>query len=140
MSIIWIEPRNILRLGSGKPIPSADSDGNVSCSQWLPPTAKAAVLTVECGYLITPAQANAVEIRIMPFGYNKTNNVLDIHKHTVLAGGAIPAIDVTAIQVIMPFHNIAKYPNPGLQFYYALQSTDPSVSNKMAIIDLWGYM
>jgi hypothetical protein len=135
--IVWKRSKNLVWLpGKGKTTGTADASGNVSCLPLVPESATAAILTVECGYLQTPAQANAVQIRIMPFGFN-LEKVLDIHKHTAYAGGVIPSIDVVAMQVMVPFHLYEE--NPELKFFYALQSTDSSITNKMLIIDVWGY-
>jgi len=138
-AIVWQRQRDLVRFPQTIDAPAtADRSGNLSCLGLVPAEASGVILTVECGYLKIPRSEQAVELRIMPFGFN-LERMLDIHKHSAMAGGCIPSIDVTAMQVIVPFHAFPDIPNPGLRFFYALMSTDSKVENKMMIIDCWGY-
>jgi hypothetical protein len=132
-----------LRDGTGKAVVtnllnqtnSADSNGTLNVDSITPGTvpanAQALILTIEVGYSTAPAGTQICQIRVMPSGYN-LGAVLDRAKlQQVFPTGNI---DVTAMHVLMPIA-------PGKRdFFWARQSTDNAVANKMSIIDLWGYV
>ena len=98
----------------------------------IPQEAVSLILTVERGWLATPGGGTGcVSLRVMPHGYD-LNSGLDRAKTQEWVINS-QGVDVIAQDVRMPI------PSGHRGFFWALQSTHPTETNKMVIIDLWGY-
>lgn len=139
MTEVWLKdasgnlnPRNLIQLSG-----IADRSGTLNVDTIYPglidPDAVSLILTVERGFTAFPTGGTGcVGLRVMPHG-KSLSNVLDRAKTQEWVIGGM-GLDVVAQDVRMPITPT------GRDFFYALQSTCPSETNKMMIIDVWGYV
>jgi hypothetical protein len=140
MSEVWLKSetvptrfgiRNLLNIAN-----VADQSGEIAIDVlWpglVPMEAKSLILTVERGFnTAPPGGTGAVTFTVMANGYNNTN-VLDRAKTQEWMIDNM-GVDVIALDVRMPIDACNR------SFFWAMHSTCPTVANKMAIIDLWGW-